>query len=128
MKRESLLHNVPLVSLISEGLGVGGVIGVYGFFALITPTKSEKLSRCVASRRFDMVMFLPMEPKLIGESKPDVEADEVGIGICGCVSLVMPQHCGMGHLLPAIVAAAIATASVGRVGEVEARLTSCKVR
>jgi hypothetical protein len=73
VKRELLSHNVPLVPFVSEGFGAGGVMGMYGFFALITPTKSEKLSRCVALRRLDMVVLLPVEPKLIGESKPDVE-------------------------------------------------------
>lgn len=55
-----------LVARDSDGLGVGGGIGVYGFFAFIMTVRSEKMSRSTV-RRFTGII-LPSEPKPMGET------------------------------------------------------------
>lgn len=48
---------IPLLALDSKGRGVGAGVGVYGFFALMAPTRSEKLSCGGALRRVGFIVL-----------------------------------------------------------------------
>jgi hypothetical protein len=50
-----------LAVIDSVGLGEGGAIGTYGFFAFIKPARSEKLSRWAGLQRLAAILLL-MDP------------------------------------------------------------------